>query len=456
MAISSPGLGSGLDVSSLVSQLVAIEQQPLIRFAQQEVNFQAQISAYGSLKSALSSFETSLNQVNSLNDFNALSATSSDDSVLSASAGTSASKGTYGLTVDRIAENHRLGTTAVFADSDTTAIGSDGDTLTITQGTEDFDIEYGGKTLGEVRDLINESSTNTGVTASILQDDLGHRLLLSADDTGSDEFVSASYSAADPFSFTALNVDRDGSSTFDAADLDAVISIDGTYTATRTSNSIKDVVQGVTIQIFEAGSATLVVDEDVSAVESSVESFVSAYNTALTTIRSLREGVLSDDAISLFAIESQIRSVVGSPAGDNGTYSSVFEIGISSTFILGAASAENGKLNLDSSELRAALQADKDSVANLFAAEDNGLIPKLESLLGSFVDFEGLIDGKTDSLNRRIDSIGFSRETAARRIDSFEARLRAQFNNLDTIVSQLQLSSSFLQQQLPLLQTNNN
>ena len=134
--ISSPGLGSGLDVTSLVSQLVAIEQQPLIRLAQKEAGFLGQISAYGSLKSALSTFESSLSTVNSLADFQKLSAKSSDGDVLSATASSAASKGTYSLSVDRIAENHRLGSGSVFPDSDTTLIGTTGDTVTFTQGSE--------------------------------------------------------------------------------------------------------------------------------------------------------------------------------------------------------------------------------------------------------------------------------------------------------------------------------
>ncbi len=150
--ISSPGLGSGLDVSSLVEQLVAIEQQPLVRLATQEVGFQAQISAYGSLRSALSTFESSLNSVNTLSDFRALKASSSNADVFSASAGTSAAKGTYSLTVDRIAENHRLGSNSYFADTNTTTIGSEGETLTITQDGDSFDVAYGGKALAEVRD----------------------------------------------------------------------------------------------------------------------------------------------------------------------------------------------------------------------------------------------------------------------------------------------------------------
>lgn len=454
--ISSPGVGSGLDVSSLVTQLVAIEQQPLIRLVQQEANFQGQISAFGALKSALSTFDVSLSKVNSESDFSVLAASSSNEDVFTASAVSTASKGTFNLTVERIAESHRMGASAVFVDIDTATIGGAGDSLTFDQNGESFDIEFGGKTLGEIRDLINSAGDNTGVTASILKDDSGYRLLLNAADTGSENFVSLSYSAADPFGFSDLNTDRNGDLGFTAADLDAELTVDGAYSSTHSSNTITNLVQGVTIKLVDAGTATLKIDENDGAVQSSVQSFVDAYNTALGAIRDLRAGALSDDSNTLFAMENQIRQILNSPAPGNGTYSSIYEIGISSTFVLGGPSQDNGKLNLDAAALQNALDEDKDSVAALFADPDTGLIPRLESVLGSFIDFEGFIDGKTDSLNRRIDSVTDRREVMSRRIDSYEARLLAEFNALDSLVAQLQLSGNFLNQQLSLLQPINN
>ena len=453
--ISSPGLGSGLDVTSLVSQLVALEQQPLVRLAQREASIQGQISAFGALKSTLSTFQDSLASINSTSDFRVMSASSSDTEVFGATASSNASAGTFNLTVNRIAENHRLGSGTAFADADTTIIGTAGDTVTITQGADSFDIEFGGKTLAEVRDLINDASDNTGVSAAILQDDTGYRLLLNADETGSADFVSLAYSGADPFAFTDLNTDRDGDLSFSGADLDAEISVDGVFTATRTSNTITDVVENVTINLQAAGTSVLSVSENLGAVETAVQSFVDAYNTALETLKTLRNGALGEDSNSLFAMENQLRSALNTPTTGAGSFSSIYEIGISSTFVFGTASTENGKLNLDSSALRDALNEDTDAVAALFADADNGLIGRLESVLSSFVDFEGVIDGKTDSLNRQIDGISNRREVLNRRISSYEARLLAEFNALDGMVAQLQLSGNFLNQQLSLLQPVN-
>jgi flagellar hook-associated protein 2 len=198
------------------------------------------------------------------------------------------------------------------------------------------------------------------------------------------------------------------------------------------------------------------VNEDIGAVEASVQTFVDAYNSVLTTVRGLRAGALSDDANTLFAVENQIRGALGSALSNNGTYSSIYEFGITSKFVFGAASQENGKLTLNTSDLRLALQEDRESVAALFADPARGLIPRLDKILGSFVDFEGLIDGKTGSLKRRIDNVANSRESMGRRIDSYEARLLREFNSLDNLVSQLQASGNFLNQQLSYLQPNGN
>ena len=123
--------------------------------------------------------------------------------------------------------------------------------------------------------------------------------------------------------------------------------------------------------------------------------------------------------------------------------------------MFGVASQENGKLTIDSGDLQDALSIDRDSIASIFADPDNGIIAKFDSVIGSFIDFEGVIDGKTDSLNRRIDSVASSRESMSRRIDAFEARITLEFNSLDTLVAQLRSSGNFLNQQLSLIQPTN-
>lgn len=453
--ISSPGIGSGIDTGSLVQQLVALERQPINRLLVQEAQFGAQISGYGQIKSVLSEFQASLDSINDIADFTVLKAESSDSAVLSASASSTASAGIFNLTVNRIAETHRLGAQNAFADTDSTLIGTAGDEFTIDVGGSSFDIAYGGLTLGEIRDAINSAADNSGVTASILKDDLGHRLLLNSNETGSDNFVSISYNNADPFNISDLNVDRDGDTSFTSADLDAEIVVDGQFTSTQNRNTVTDLINGVTLTLEEAGNSLIEIKADNGAVQSAVSDFTDSYNTALKTVRELREGALSDDSITLFAIENQLRNTLNSVVPSAGQFTSVYQVGISSTFVFGSASTDNGQLNVDSTELLDAIQADSDSVANLFAAPSDGLIPRMENIIDQFIKADGLIDGKTDSLNRRIDSLADRRAGMELRIELFEQRLSAEFSSLDTLVSQLQLTGDFLTQQLAVLQPIN-
>ena len=230
--LSTPGIGSGLDISSIISQLMAIEAQPLVALGVDEIELQAQLSGIGKLKSTVSTFQTAMQDLSDLDKFKVFAATSSDDEILTATADSTAAKGVFNVQVNRIAENHRMAANTVFADLDTTKIGNPGDTMTITVGTSAFIVDIGDKTLNEIRDAINDATDNAGVTASTLQDNLGYRLTLSADATGAANFISVSYSGADPFSLQSLNTDRDSSGTFTSADLDASLTIENTFIVT--------------------------------------------------------------------------------------------------------------------------------------------------------------------------------------------------------------------------------
>ncbi len=453
--ISSPGIGSGIDTGALVQQLVELERQPINRLIVQETQFTTQISAFAQIKGVLSDFQSSLQSINEIADFTVLKAESSDTAVLSASAASTASAGIFNLTVNRIAETHRLGSQNSFADTDTTTVGTVGDEITIDVGGDSFDISYGGLTLGEIRDAINAASDNSGVTASILKDDLGNRLLLNSNETGSDNFISLSYNNSDAFNIIDLNTDRDGDTTFTSADLDAEIVVDGQFTSTQNRNTVTDLINGVTLTLEEAGNSLVEIESDTGAVQNAVADFVDSYNVALKTVRGLREGALSDDSITLFAIENQLRNTLSSVVPSAGQFSSVYQVGISSTFVFGSASTDNGQLNIDTSELQSAIQTDSESVAQLFAAPDVGLIPRMENILDQFVKADGLIDGKTDSLSRRIDSLIDRREGMELRIELFEQRLFDEFSSLDTLVAQLQVTGDFLSQQLAVLQPIN-
>lgn len=215
MALSSPGIGSGLDIQGIVQKLMAVEQQPLAKISARVVELKAQVSAYGALKGAVSSFRDALQKLSDLSKFKAYSATSSDTAVLGATASTTAARGTYNIDVQRLAENHRMAADTAFAGSDS-VVGTTGDRMRITVGGNAFEIEHGGKSLAAIRDEINAAADNTGVTASLIRDDVGYRLTLSSNGVGSSALIGLEFSdgaanaIADPFSMATLNQDRDG------------------------------------------------------------------------------------------------------------------------------------------------------------------------------------------------------------------------------------------------------
>lgn len=190
-SITSTGIGSGLDIESLITKLMAVERAPLEAIKAKIEAQDTKISAYGKMSSAIDTFRKSLSALNTATDFKVFTAASSDEAVATASASISAAAGQYGVNITRIAEAHKLRSDAK-ADQDTTNFGKTGDFMRISVGDYDTDyfvVETGGKTLEEIRDAINGASDNAGVTASIIHGVGGYQLTLTANNTGSESFV---------------------------------------------------------------------------------------------------------------------------------------------------------------------------------------------------------------------------------------------------------------------------
>lgn len=446
--ISSPGIGSGLDVNSIVQKLMAVERQPVERLQAKKADYQAQLSAYGKLTSALSSFRDAMGNLDALSDLKLFSAASADEDVYTASAGSDAAAGSYDIEISRIAERHKLAAsdanTYATTDDD---IGASG-TMSVTVGSETaFDVDMTGKSLAQIRDAINTHADNPGVTATIISDDVGNRLLLSADDTGSESFVQVAYSGADPFGLTSLNSDRDGSGSFTADDLDAVLTLEGQFTITRTSNTVDDAIAGITLDLKQAGSAELTVSRDVEAITEQAQAFVDAYNTLNQTISSLRSGALEADN-TLLGIQRQMRGIFNTPpSGLSTDLAYLSDVGI--------AFQKDGTLSLDSDDLETALASDFNGVAELLADDDQGYAFRLKALGDSLLQTSGLIDAREDGLNDSVALVDSRVSQMERRLEITEDRYRQQFTALDGLVAELNKTSNFLTQQLSNLPFNN-
>jgi flagellar hook-associated protein 2 len=392
MALSAPGIGSNLDVNGIVSQLMALEARPLQALDQKEATFQAQLSAFGTLKGALSSFQTAVAGLNDASRFQAYKATIGDSSIATVSAAKTAATGNYGLEVSQLAQAQKL--VALGQTSSTAAIGVG--TLTFEFGTisggtfDDATGHYTGAsftadgagakavTIGTssnsligIRDAIN--AAKIGISASIINDGSGapYRLALSANDPG--EAKSVKISVAGDAALSNL-LAHDPAATQHLAETasarNAQLKIDG-VAITKASNTISDAIEGVTLNLLKTNvgaPSTVTVARDSGAIKDSVETLIKAYNDVNSTIRSLssynaasKQGSILQGDFTLIAIQSRIRATLSNVlTGTGGAYSDLTAIGISFQ--------KDGTLALDSAKFQSALDSAPNDIAALFAA----------------------------------------------------------------------------------------
>lgn len=447
--ISAPGLGSGLDVNSIVDQLLQSERLPIIQLEAKKSENSIKISAYGQLSTDLSNIKGSLNTLASTDSFNSFKATSSDTDVFTATAASGASAGSYDINITNLAVAHRLNSQA-FTDEDT-EVGTG--TLTITVGTDSFDVTINSEndTVAQIRDAINAATDNTGVKASIVTADDGARLIFTSDNTGTSNKLQVVISGdgdsndTDDAGLSRLLYEDGGLNNrlvqLDAAE-DAALTIDG-FAITSSSNAISSAITGVTINLKSEASGTLDVAADYSVISSVLSSFVTRYNDLNTNISAMRSGVLSRDSF-LISLESQLGNVFSNQfSGLGADLTSVFDIGLSFD--------KEGTLSFDSTKLTAALNEDPSAVQTLFTDSSNGFASSMTTIVDRYLGDTGILQGKTDAVNSNNEFIDDRISTLSDRLVRTEQRLLNQFTALDTLMAQLNTTSEFLTQQLAAL-----
>lgn len=432
MAIVSGGVGSGLDVNGLVSQLMALERRPLNLLEAKKSVFNNQLSAFGRIKSDLDAFRSAAQALKSTGAFDLFKATSSDDKLVTVSAGSDAAAGPHSINIQSLARAQIQVATTGYAGT-STALGLTGD-LTFTVGAESFSVAVtADNTLADIQSAINSHADNTEVTASILNDGTanGNRLVLTAKNSGTSNTVVAGGALAAGFAFAE---------TVPAAN--AIIDVDGVIGIQKSSNTITDVIPGVSLTLKGEGAATVTTTRDSEAVATKVTAFVDAYNKLATTIGDLRKkgAILEADGSSrtlLSELQTEFNTAV-SIAGN--AYGYLAEVGVSF--------GKDGKLSLDKAALTKALDSNLTSVVALFSDATQGFATRLYDRANSMLQSDGLIDSREDGLNERIRYANNSADQLKVRLANVEKRLRAQFAALDSLVGSLQQTSSFLTSQL--------
>ena len=449
-SIISSGIGSGLDIAGIVQQLVAAEGQPVeSRLGQKESRAQAKLSAFGSLKSALSSVRDKLDVMRSQDEFLSRRAISGNEDKFTVSAGTSAQPASYSVEVVQTATAQKL-TSGAFSGAD--AVVGTG-TLSVDFGAARMILEITDEnnTLTGIRDAINASTANPGVAATIVNADSGSYLILTGDDTGAASTITVTQTGGDG-GLSALEYDPANalvSMTESIAPQDALIRIDG-LDVMSAGNSFAGAVEGVTITVLEdtAGlTETLTVENDLDATKTLINDFVASYNELIDTFDSLTSYDAASQQASALVGDATIRSIRDQVRREMSTAVEDIDASFSLLSDVGIEVQLDGKLQVNEEKMNAVLAEDFVKFGQLFSATD-GFATRVYTLTDGFLESDGIIESRTQGLNATIEDIGDNREALNERLASLETRLLRQFNALDSLLAQLSTTSNFLNQQL--------
>lgn len=447
--LQSLGIGSGIDVNSIVSQLVTADTAPdNSRIARETQQVGTELTAVGQLKGALSAFQSALSGLSTQADFQTYSATSSDNTVFTANATTGAVAGTYNVEVVSLAQAQQL-LSGAFSGGSTAVVGTGVLTLSVGSNSFNVQIDSTNNTLAGIRDAINKAADNTGISAAIVNGTGGAQLVLSSSKTGAANTVTVAATSSDGLSRLDYNASLTSNYTQLQGAQDSEVNIAGVQHKS-TSNSISDAVDGVTLNLLDqkpGTTLTLTIANDANTVAARVQNFVSAYNTLKGVIASVGGyDAASNVAGPLFGesfltnIDSQLRRGVGdrvasAPAGFN----SLANIGITTN--------QDGTLSVDNTKLTNALQANFASVGQIFGASD-GVAARLSSFLTDQLSSTGGIAVRNQTLVQQQQQISDETATVQARAQQLTQLYQAQFTAMDTLLAQLQQTSSFLTQQL--------
>ncbi|HEY8099807.1 MAG TPA: flagellar filament capping protein FliD [Burkholderiaceae bacterium] len=393
MTISTPGIGSGLDVNGIVSKLMAVESQPLQTLAAKEASYQAKLSAFGSLSGALGSFQTALAGLTSPDTFQSLTTSVGDSTIFSATANSKAVAGTYNVNISKLAQAQTIATTGQL--NSTSAIG-DGTATTLTfqfgtisggalsaggvytgstytqdptKSSGTVTINAGNNSLQGIRDAVN--AAGIGVTATIVSDGSAtpdHLVFTSSKSglTSSMKITVSGDQTAPLAAMLAYDPTATQNMTQSMAAQNTEATVNGIAVSSATT-ALADAIQGTTLNVQKTGVTTLTVAANTGAVQSSVNGFVKAYNDLNSTIKTLtaydsttkQAGLLLGDATTR-QIQSQIRDMLSNPVtGGAGAFTNLTQLGI--------GFEKDGSMSLDSSKLTNAITNNFKDIGSLFA-----------------------------------------------------------------------------------------
>ncbi|AUZ66849.1 TPA: flagellar filament capping protein FliD [Citrobacter amalonaticus] len=460
-SFTSLGVGSNLPLDTLLTNLTTAEKGRLKPITQQQSSFTARLTAFGTLKSSLEKFQTANTALNDANLFKSTTAVSnSTDLTVSTTAGAAA--GIYKINVTHIAQAQSLRTTTTVTDSKAVQGNDNAErTLIIKQDGKEKPLEIkltkDQTSLVEMRDAINNA--NGGVTASIVKlKDNDFQLVLTSSETGVANKMSISVSGDEKLNqfISFNNPDVVGNNVEQIVEAkDAELNVNG-IDIVRSSNTVTDAPQGITLNLTkEVKDVTVTVTKSNDKATTAIKSWVDAYNSLVDTIGTLTKytsvdpgaeeqstsnGALLGDS-TVRTIQTGIRGQFSSSAND-GKFQTLSQMGITQD-------GTTGKLKIDDEKLKKALTDNSVDVQQLLVGDgkETGITTKVASLVKGYLADDGIIDSAQDSINATLKKLTKQYLSVSASIDDTIARYKAQFTQLDTMMSKLNNTSSYLNQQ---------
>lgn len=452
------GLGSGLDITSIVTALVNADKvAKQTQITTQNTLVTSKISGVGTLQSALATYQTALTNLGNAASpsFTAFGATSSDTDIVGATADSSAVAGSYTIDVSQLATSSKVAT-ASFADGATSAISSGN--LKISQNGTDYNVAIPeGSTLQSVRDAVNASALVKagGISANIITDSQGSRLIFSSTTTGSGSDITTS--GIDSLTIAAgTKMDGTASSAGYVGTLaqDAKFTIDGlsVVSASNTATSIS----GLSLNLLKKGESTVTVAQNTDGLKASLNAFVSAYNAVVTTITNLSKATADPTTGALTvpaamtgdslprSLLSAMREVLVTP-GPGSTLSTLAQLGI-------RTSQSGGTLTLDETKFTAAM-TDKSmgsQIQQLFTgtpttdgtASTDGLLSRMSAVITPYTQTGGILAARTTNLTAQQLDLQDQQDALNLRVTTLTATLTAKYNAMDLVVAQLKATAT--------------
>ncbi|PAA34229.1 flagellar filament capping protein FliD [Pseudomonas fragi] len=431
------GVGSGFDTIGIVKALVDAEKAPKqSQITAQQKDTTIQLSAVGTVKASLESYRTAIAKLNSVSSFNGLTASSTDEKISKVTIDDKASSGKYALNVTQLATSSKI-TSKVFEGGASASVNSSeqDQTLTISQSGDSYDVKIpAGATMQQTRDAINTQLQSKGISANVLTDANGSRLVIGSQTTGKGTDITISGDSELATGYSAGKPPVNAEYTIDDIAMES------------SSNTVTSAISGVTLELLDTKASTITVASNTDTLKTSVQSFVTAYNALLTSINTQTKVTATGDAATTtsgaLTGDASMRQMVNGLRGEllqnSGTSSvgNLAQMGISTD-------QKTGLLTLDDTKWKAAVATPNGAIeiAKVFTG-DTGLITRMTKATESYVGSSGLLATRATDLNTKLTDLTTQQADLDRRMDSMKTTLTAKYTAMDGLIAKINASSS--------------